>query len=295
MSFENPKVPNNNESKVVSIEGYKKENEKILRAKEIMGRNFLGRREIEKAFGIKINPESVPEIPFSREDLERANELNQFLILRIDEMPNGEPLTVGEMNKLLKGKVNDGGKTLFYDDGSGNIEDSGWYKNEDFITKEVPKLSWALVSKEIIPNSSSKNYLEQTDEVVGYLKNQVFKDKTTPVEFESAILEYEESKEEIKTLLKTDWGKAAEKLSDLKITKLTRQSSVEAFYDLIVYFQNKGERLLKDEPRFTWTSSRTLRGELIRAGFFTPNGISFSSSGPDGTDSYLGVLFSRIR
>lgn len=298
-------------SKVVSLEYKKIENilgfslaeipnemrEKMLEAKEVMEDSFFSYREIEEAFGIKINRELIPEIPFSQDDLERARELKQMLILRVDKKSEREPLTIAKMSELLKGKVKDGGKTLLYDNGSGKIEDSdsAWYKKEDFITKETPKLAWALVGKEVIPGSLGKNYLEQTEEIVEYLKNKVFEGKKIPSEFQAAIGEFEKSKDEIENLLAVDWRKAAEKLVNLQITKITRPTPVEVFYDLILYFQNRGERLLEDIPRFTWTSSRNSNEEFIRAGFFTRSGVSFSPWGPDGADSYLGATFSRLK
>lgn len=293
MSYENPTTPNNNENKVVSIERYKKEKEKVLRVKEIMGEDFLGRSEVEKALGTKINPETIPEVPFSEEELERAKELGQFLILRVDKTSDGDPLTIEKINNCLRGKVSDGGKVLFYDDKTGNIEKSAWYKNERFVVEETPTLNWVLTSKDIVPNSNGKNYLEQTEEIANYLKNEVFKGRDLPFEYEEAIQEFEEKKEEINKILKSDWKLAAESLANLLINKLARPSAVEVFYDLIVYFQNRGERLLNDVPRYTWTTSLKSNNELIKAGYFTSSGVSFSSSGPDGTDSYSGTYFSR--
>ena len=265
--------------------------EQMLRAKEVMGEDFFAAEQIEKAFGIKVKPEQIPEIPFKREDLERAKELNQFLILRVDKTNDGKPLTMAKMNELLKGKVKDGTKALYSDDGSGKIDDDAWYKNEDFVLKETPKLSWALASKEVISNSPDKNYLDQTAEIVNYLKNEVFKGKTIPADFQSAIAEFEKAKGEIAKLINDDWKKAAEKLEGLAITKLTRQTPAEALYDIFVYFQNKGERLL--ENMYTWTSRRASDGELVDVGYFDAGGADVSSRTPDYSDGALGVAFSR--
>jgi len=265
--------------------------EQMLRAKEIMGEDFFATEQIEKAFGIKVKPEQIPEIPFKREDLERAKELNQFLILRVDKTNDGKPLTMAKMNELLKGKVKDGTKALYSDDGSGKIKDDAWYKDEDFILKETPKLSWALTSKEVISNSSDKNYLDQTTEIVNYLKNDVFKGKEIPAEFQGAIAEFEKAKDEIARLLNDDWKKAAEKLEGLALTKLTRQTPAETLYDIFVYFQNKGERLL--ENMYTWTSRRASDGELVIVGRFDADGADVYCYTPDYSYGNLGVAFSR--
>jgi hypothetical protein len=265
--------------------------EQMENAKEIMGSDFFAHQEIEKAFGIKVKSEQIPEIPFTKEDLERAKELNQFLILRVDKANDGKPLTMAKMNELLKGKVKDGKKALYSDDGTGKFKDDSWYKDEDFANKEAPKLSWALASKEVIPNSSSKNYLDQTEEIVNYLKNQVFKGKIMPTEFQSAISEFEKAKAEIKKLIDDDWQKAAEKLEGLAITKFTRQTPAEALYDILVYFQNKGERLM--ENMYTWTSRRDSYGELVVVGRFDSGGVDVYRWRPDYSYDYLGVSFSR--
>ena len=94
-----------------------------------------------------------------------------------------------------------GGKILYKTD---------WYKDEEFFTKETPELSWALTSKEVIPDSTGKNYLKQTEVIIDHLKNKVFKGMEMPDEYKEAILEFEEKKEEIQKLISSDWQKAAE-------------------------------------------------------------------------------------
>lgn len=265
--------------------------EQMQRAKETMGEDFFATQQIEKAFGIKVSPEQIPEIPFSREDLERARELNQFLILRVDKTNDGKPLTMAKMNELLGGKVSGGGKALYRDDGSGKIDDDAWYKDEDFALKETPKLSWALANKEVISSSPDKNYLDQTVEIVDYIQNAVFKGMEIPAEFQNAISEFEKAKDEIGRLINEDWKKAAEKLEGLAITKLSRQTPAEAIYDIFVYFQNKGERLL--ENMYTWTSRRYSDGKLVGVGSFASDGADVRSRRPDYSYDALGVSFSR--
>ena len=269
--------------------------EQIKNAKEILGEKaVLGVEEVEKAFGIKIKPEQVPNIPFSKEDLERAKELKQFLILRVDKSSDGKPLTIEKMSELLteKFKEDDKGKILYSsDDGSGKIKDDAWYKSEDFALKETPKLSWALTSKEIIPDSTSKNYLQQTEEIVNYLRNDVFKGRTLPKEYQDAIKEFTEQKEKISKLVEDDWQEAIKILEGLQITKLTRQTPTEALYDILVYFQNNEERLL--ENKYTWTSRRASDGELVHVGRFGAGGALVLRSGSGHSCGVLGVAFSR--
>lgn len=265
--------------------------EQMLRAKEIMGEEFFGPEEIEKAFGIRVNPDRIPGIPFAGENLERARELGQFLILRVDTADDGTPLTMVEINKLLKGKVSGGAKALYDNDGSGQLKDDAWYRGEAFATQDPPRLSWALVGKEVLPDSSNKNYLEQTVEIVDYLKNEVFAGKEIPVEFQSAISEFEKAKDEIGKLIDNDWQKAAKQLEELAITKLTRQTPVEILYDILVYFQNTGDRLL--ENMYTWTAKRSSGGEFVSVGSFDADGAYVGGADPRDQDVSLGVSFSR--
>ncbi len=265
--------------------------EQVDVAKEMMGEDFFGFQEVQKAFGIEMSPEEIPEIPFSREELERAKELNQFLVLRADKAPDGKPLSLQKINEILKGKVTDGSKLLYSDDGKGGIKRDAWYRDEAFSKEEAPKLAWALVSKEVIPDSTSKNYLQQTEELVNYIKNSVFKGGEIPEEYQDAIEEFEKEKDGIGKIISSEWQKAAEKLSNLKINRLTRQNPAEVLYDIAIYFQNKGERIL--ENRYSWTSSRPSGGRLVGVGSFDSDGVSVGRWRPDYSLVSLGVAFSR--
>ena len=248
------------------------------KAKEIMGeQDVLGSEAIEKALNIKLKKEQIPKIPFKKHELERAKELNQFLVLRT-------PLTMEKMNELLQ--------TEFEQQNKGKIlYDTDRYKNEDFFKKDIPKLQWALTSKEPIPNSTSKNYLEQTELIADYLKNQVFKDKELPKQYEQAIEEFNKQKQNIQKLMKDDWKKAAEQLSKLKINQITRQSPAEALYDTLIYFQNNQERLLKDG--YTWTKRCSSDGGLVLVGCFASDGADVDRWSPASAHDSLGVSFSR--
>jgi hypothetical protein len=265
--------------------------EQMDMAKEVMGEEFFGFQEVKKAFGIEINPEDIPGIPFSIEELEKAKKINQFLVLRVNMASDGKPLTLRKINEILKGKVSDGSKLLYADDGTGKIKSDSWYKDEDFPKTDKPKLAWALVSKEVISNSTSKNYLQQTEGLADYLKNQVFKGEEMPSEYQESIEEFEKEKGKIEKLMSSDWQKAAEKLSSLKINQLTRQNPAEVLYDIAIYFQNKGERIL--EKIYTWTASRGSDGELVVVGSFASVGVGVGRGRPGGSDGGLGVAFSR--
>ena len=82
-------------------------------------------------------------------------------------------------------------------------------------------------------------------------------------------------------------------LEELKINRLTRRSPAEALYDLVVYFQNNGERLLPDT--YSWTNRRNSSGSLVYVGYFESDGVVVSGDSPGESDSYFGDSFSRSR
>ena len=111
--------------------------EQIKIAKEILGaREFMGPNEVEKAFGIKLESKDIPAIPFSKEELKRAKELGQFLILRTDKAPDGEDLTMIKMHKMLE--------KLFADKSKGKVlyDPSGWKASQKFFIKGKPEFKW---------------------------------------------------------------------------------------------------------------------------------------------------------
>ncbi len=260
----------------------------IERAKGILKEDCLGPEEVKQALGIEIDPNGVPPIPFSKEELERAKGLNQFLILRIDKDNEGKPLTMQRINELAQPRFDaeNKGKLLYKVD---------WYASEPFYTQETSSLSWALVSKEIIPDSTNKNYLDQTELLIEYLKTQVFQNKPLPTEYQEAIKEFEKQKPSIAKIIgsskEPEWKKAAQKLESLKITQLLRRSPVETIYDSTVYFQTTGQRILLN--RYDWTSCRDSSGSLVSVGSFYAAGASVHGWYPGHVYDSLGVSLSR--
>jgi MoxR-like ATPase len=259
--------------------------EQIKNAKEILGKeDVLGPKEVERAFGLKLKAEDIPKIPFGKAELEQAKKLGQFLVLRMDKAKDGTDLSMKKMQEILsddfeKEKL---GKIFYSVD---------WYKDEKFYTEESPKLSWALSNKEIISDSNSKNYLQQTESIVDYLKEKVFKGETMPKAYQDAVKEFAEQKDKIAKLMGDNWQEAAKMLAELQITNLTRQSPVEFMYDILAYFKNNKQRLY--ENMYAWTARRDSDGELVIVGRFDSDGAGVSGWRPDASDGSIGVAFSR--
>ncbi len=256
----------------------------MLIAEHIMQKDFLGPEAIETSFGFKPETKDIPPMLFSRAELERAKELGQFLVLRIDKIPDGHPLTMKAMNELKEGKAKDGGNILYKLDR---------YKDEQFYAADTPSLGWALISKEVIPNSTGKKYLEQTEEIAKYLETRVFKDRVMPEEYQEAINEFKQVKDGIKIISGTNytWELAAQKLEQLKINQLFRQTPSEVLYDILLKKEKTGEYLLSHI--YTWTSRRASDGRLVFVGNFGVDGAIVNRDTPGNYNGYLGVAFSR--
>lgn len=264
-------------------------------AERIMGReNLLGPADVEKVFGIKLD--RVPDVPFTKAELERAKELGQQLILQVDEMLVTErsgmlsrksesvgPLTLENLKKRFE-KAHDDGRVFW---------DQDWYEGEYFFKNEKPRFGWKLTSKEVIPYSVSENYLGQTASIATYLEHEVFDSGKMSPDYEAAISEFNRERDKIERLMDSDWEKASEALADLKITKLTRELPVEVMYRLILQEGARSERLLSS--MYTWTARRASDGEFVLVGEFDSEGAYVLSYRPDYTHDALGVCFSRMK
>ena len=262
-------------------------------AERLFGKDFLGPKTVEKIFGNK--PETVPNIPFSKAELQRAKELGQQLILQVDTMTQKEdrlmskekiaPLTLENLKQKFT-KAHDDGK-VFYD--------QDWYNNEDFFKKEKPRVGWRLTSKDLLPGSTSKSYLEQTDVLVEHLEKQIFKGIELPKPYKDAIAEFKRKRTEIEPLAKSgtdsEWKRGSQMLADLAITKLVRELPIEVMYRLIL-----NDQANKDKPlpsTYTWTASRASGGPLVGVGGFGGDGARVFRDAPGLVSGRLGVSFSR--
>lgn len=254
-------------------------------AQEILDKNYLGIEAIETTFGFQ--PEEIPPIPFSAVELERAKELNQFLELRIDKTNDGEPLDMKKMHTLLQPKFTAGnnGKIL-----NSYGQADCWYKDESFL-QETPRFFWVLATKDLLPGSKGKNYLQQTEIIVDYLINSVFKDQELPGVYQEAIEEFQSKKANIEALMSSDWQKAAQELQTLSINQLCRKTFVEDRYDFLMQFQTNSIRLTEED--YNWTLSRASDGKLVVAGGSVAVGACVLRWLPYSSLVRIGVAFSR--
>ena len=110
------------------------------RAREIMGKNLFGVEEVIKHFGVNPTRQklaTLSEIPFSEAVLEQSKDTHVLVAVF--------PLSVLD----IRGKMD---SKLFYDQ---------WWYNKESFTRERGEVSWQLVRKTPVPDSTSKNWEEQ--------------------------------------------------------------------------------------------------------------------------------------
>lgn len=254
-------------------------------AQRILDQDYLGPEMIKDVFGLELSPTEIPPIPFSQGELEKAKSLGQFLILRTPGRWSDKTLTMGNIAKLVQPKLDRTSKGKVFWDGI------GWCSSEGFFKDDTPREKWALVGKKPIPGTTSKNYLEQTTVIADYLKDAVFDRRKMPKEYQDAIEEFEREQKGIEALMSRDWQEAAKRLAGLKLNQLTRQTPVEAIYDLTANLVHKDRRLMED--MYTWTNTQTSDGGLVYVGRFESSGANVRHWNPGNAAGNIGVCLSR--
>jgi len=256
----------------------------FIEARDIMGDEFFGPDEVENAFGFEIDRDLIPEIPFSVQELAEAKANGQYLMLYVPKRADGTNITAQGLVDALQEQ--------FERDGKGKIQyDTSWYNGESFYTTDTPRNAWRLITKDVIPGSLSHNYLQQTEDIVKYLKDTVFKGRSVPADYQEAIDEFERENNDLRRNLSSKWQESANKLAGLKLTQMTRQTFVEERYGWLVYFQNRNNRLL--ENRYNWTGSQASDGNLVGVGDADAHGAGVGYWKPGSSDGGVGVVFSR--
>ncbi len=266
-------------------------------AKEIMGANFFGPEEVKAALGLQFK-EKIPDIHFSKEIIEKLKDTHQLILYGGNEVE----LAGGFMGRFLDVE----GKRLYEmlgdkkKDGTKLLNDTDWYKAEKFFTQDAPKLGWKLVSKELIPNSTSKNYLEQTSVLADYVRAMYDDDSKAPDEVKDALLEWNRLKHDPQKFAElqkntvsaeeAEWKSAASTLESLKLTQLFRESFIEWFYRTALNERATGERLLPN--KYSWTKSRASDGHFVNAGNFDDDGGYVNGNRPGHSISHVGCAFS---
>jgi len=259
----------------------------LERAREIMGKDFFGPAQVLEAWNTKLETSEIPPIPYSQTELKEAKARGEMLILRIEKDSSGQALDMNRMKQLMKEKLQ----------GTDQIEIfRGWtdWSNEKF-DKEAPrvppstKARWALVSKEVLEDSTSKTYAMQTKVLRDHLIETLHLSPDHP-DFKGAD---DANLDRLYELAKADatWKQAALELSKLPINQNYRRTPSEVAYDLLTTFAITKERLLPNH--WDWTNSLRSDGSLVHFGSFGAGGADVSADLPRYSFSTMGVVSSR--
>ena len=260
----------------------------LEQAREILGQEyFFGPEAVETALGFA--PEDIPEIPYSPEDLEKAKELKEMLVLRVSHDAEGQPMTMERINEIMASRLSeDEGKLLVSQKaaGSSDLKDDCWYKNEPFFKTASLKTEWKLVSTNFVPGPTSKNYIEQTRALRDHLSGLDALTHEELVECSDAVLS------ELATLMESDWKQAAQKLSVLQINQNHRRTPAEILYDWTLRFKGTKDRGILDS-NWDWSNVQSSGGRLVYVGDADAGGASVRGNRPRYAGGTLGVCSSR--
>lgn len=231
------------------------------RAKEILGKDFLGKDAIRvmeqklKAIGVNVefDIDKLPAFTYTEQDLQLAKQNGEMLVLRPDTMLRGGrevPITLREFQELLKKNPLGKSGSPFYHSSSGD-----WYTDEKFfktVGGEI-KLQWALVKKEVLDGSLNQTWNDQ------------------------------------ETLIKQYQGGLKRKGAGS--VDIRRRTATETAWDTMLYYINTGERLLGNV--YDWGQTRSSRGRLVVVGSFDSTGLNVGGNDPGYSGSHVGVCPSR--
>jgi hypothetical protein len=255
-------------------------------AQEIMGESFYGVEEIKNTFRFEFPQEKVPTIPYSPEVLEKAKENGEMLVLRVESDGEGSPMTMERMNGLMQAILTEGDE----EEQEKLLYDTDWYQEEDFFKNASLKTEWKIVGKNFVPDSTSKNYIEQTKVLRDYLLGLDSVSKEEQEECTDGLLEG------LQKMLDEDydknWKKVAKKLSELLINKNHRRIPAEILYDWVLQFRNRKERGIL-EANYDWSNTLSSYGELVSLGDADRNGVYVINAYPDYRNGSLGVVSLR--
>ncbi len=218
------------------------------------GEAFFGPEEVEATFRFKLNAEQIPPVPFTKEQLEKAKELGMNLVLQVGKTPSGDALTIKKMLAIL------GNLTPAVGVPPNLHMDSSWAETDNVGAKDAPRLGWKLVTKDFIPDSTNKNYLEQTEKIIDFVKNKLYSGKEPSKRFADAIKDFEAKKPELARLLsERKFGDFTQMLTACYINNLTRELPCEVVYRSLLEQKKIGS---VRPNKSVWTKGRSLGGNL---------------------------------
>ncbi len=288
-------------------------------ARRIFGKEFFGFDEVVEAIGITPPDDyEVSPIHFTFRELKKAAANNMRLILRMSDHNPGPgktgykrqyALMHNYITMLFTEKDKKRKKPLLGTRGQdGRIHDE--FGELGKYEQNSPTDEWILVVKDPLPVTLHKNYYEQTQVIVDYLKDY-YKDQEMPREYVLAIEEFAQYEHENFEGKTKEWvdhelrngnpQKYAYEMTKLQISELFRQSTSEAIYDLAAVWGTTGKR----PYLYVWTNTPTYPygvetplGPVSNPHIVVVNsddsGISFSETVPAEND-YVQMVYLTLR
>jgi hypothetical protein len=185
----------------------------LKEARELFGEDFLGVEEIEKFTGRKLKEEEkrqvakmwtekVREQKLTKPDLERLKKEGFMVILRTAMLSHeGKeiPANVENLRKKFK--------NLFYN--------QDWYDDEKFAKEGAVRMAWAIVKKEVLEESRSKDWDDQEEVLKQWAKEHKvdpkFVTRRMAAEVAYDILAYYNARNE--RILEKDWDRTGARSS----------------------------------------------------------------------------------
>jgi hypothetical protein len=238
-------------------------------AEKLFGPDFLGPEVVSSVWGIEIKPDQIPEIPFDQKELERAKELDQFLILRAKYASDGGTLHMYKMHELLTAEMAQKGRGKVLADTDGDWNTSNFFIADSPVTDQSQNFQWALTSKSILTGTLNKNYISQTHVLAKYLRDELRK-RGVAGYYKDALKEYEAYRG-------LTSGSGTADLVNLKVNQLLRQSPAQAEFDVVTYYQARNVRLPGLFDGFIWTNALDRSGKnIVSFGDFRKGGAQIA-------------------
>jgi len=130
-------------------------------ARAVLGRDVLGAAEVEAVFGTL---PAVPALPFGRADLEAAAHRGEMLVLRVDAVAGGPPLTILDMLR----RCPDAFDARYLRKVGYQLKDEWGIELEPLAGTDTCTTGWALVRKEVLAEARNLIYDDQACALQGY-------------------------------------------------------------------------------------------------------------------------------
>ncbi len=221
-------------------------------AREILGKNFIGPEIVEDAYDVKIDPTRLRALPFrmTLQEAINAAELGNTVHLALDQLGNGQPMTIQELNKWVWTKPEkfqelhtwmrhmhrnkfraemdrETGRT-----GAMNISFQQRFAN-------IPdRFEWRQTSPVPIAQIDEERFLAHTDRLIDYIRDRIYKNLGLPKEYKEMIEEYDEKKSKIQDTINESDDQSRKAYSRTKDIEL-RQEQRDAH-------ENEGGRLMRE-------------------------------------------------